>query len=407
MKTNSYAKAPIPAHVPPELVVDFDFWQLKNDTDDPFEHFTQLLVDGIPRIFWTPRNSGHWVFCRHEDIVVGLGDWERFSSSPGGIPARVGGPAQMIPVELDPPEHQRVRAVLAPKFSPAAIQAMKSDIRKRAADLIDRFAALGHCDFMTDFAGHLPTGIFLDLMGLPQQQLPQFMLWEEMAMRGTDQKRKELGYDLIYRYLNDFIVRKRENLGEDDIAGTLLRYRDREGHPFSHDEVVACCNLLYMAGLDTVMNTLGFIFRYLSSNAGARQIILRHPEQLQAIVEEFTRVFGVPAQTRRVREDMAFRDIEMKSGDPVLLPTMLANRDDAIYLKSDVLDFSREPKKVLTFGAGPHRCLGVHLAKIELAIAIEEWFKRIPEFTLDPSEEITYVTGHTLGIHNLPLRWDA
>ena len=394
----------VPKHVPEDRVVDFDFLTLESDTSDPFDHYTRLLKPGVPSIFWTPRNGGHWVFCRHEDIYEGYSNWERFTSSPQGIPNRPGGPAKMIPNELDPPEHQRVRSVLAPLFSPAAVNAMKADIRARSARLIEGFSERGRCDYMADFAGHLPTGIFLNLMGLPESELPQFMVWEDLAMRSTDQAEKERGSNAIYQYLNDFITDKRNHPG-DDVASALLRYRDQEGEPLMQEEVVAACNLLYLAGLDTVMNTLGFTYRYLATRPQAREAIRSRPEHLPAIVDEFTRAFGTPALSRRVRCDMVYKGVEMRAGEPVLLPTMLANRDDDIYPRSEALDIERHPKKVLTFGAGPHRCLGVHLAKTELVIALEEWFNRIPEFSIDPEQQITYVTGHTIGIHNLPLVW--
>lgn len=401
---NSPINTFVPTHIPSHLVVDFDFLHLDSESADPFAHFTRLLSRGIPPIFWSPRNGGHWVFCRHEQIFEGFSDWEHFTSSPQGIPNRPGGPAKLIPNELDPPEHERVRNVLAPLFSPARVAAMKSDIRARSAKLIDNFASLGRCDYMTDFAGYLPTGIFLDLIGLPIDRLPQFMVWEDLAMRSTDPVEKKRGSDSIYNYLNNFVNEKRVNLG-DDVASALLRYRDNEGKPLMQEEVVAACHLLYLAGLDTVMNTLGFTYRHLANNLKVRQTIRTHPENLPAAVDEFTRVFGTPALARRVRNDMVYQGVEMKAGEPVLLPTMLANCDNEVYPNAETLDLSREPRKVLTFGAGAHRCLGVHLAKTEMMIALEEWFKRIPDFTLDPEQQITYLTGHTIGIRNLPLVW--
>lgn len=398
-------KAPVPAHVPKTLVFDFDFWNLDTPTADPFEHYTRLEGAGAPPIFWSQRHGGHWVFCRYDEIFEGYRDWEMFTSSPLGIPTRPGGPAKLIPNEIDPPDHQKMRAILAPQFAPAAVRGMEPDIRARAAKLIDAFVDRGRCDYMADFAARLPTGIFLGIIGLPEDSLPQFMIWEDMAMRSTSQEEKERGSNAIYNYLNQFIEQKSGHLG-DDVASAMLRYRDASGKALLQEEIVSACHLMYLAGLDTVMNTLGFSYRHLARDPAARQYIRDNPGRLPEVVDEFIRIFATPSLSRRVRRDMVYRGITMKAGDPVLLPTMLSNRDPKIFTDPGQVKLDREPRQVLTFGAGPHRCLGAHLAKTELIIALEEWFRRIPEFTLDPAgDPITYVCGHTVGIHNLPLTW--
>lgn len=398
-------KAPIPAHVPQDRVFDFDLWNLDSPTADPFEHYTRLERAGAPSIFWSQRHGGHWVFRGYDEIFEGYRDWELFTSSPQGIPIRPGGPAKMVPNELDPPDHQKVRAILAPHFAPAAVRNIEPDIRARSARLIDAFVAKGRCDYIADFAARLPTGIFLGILGLPEDSLPQFMIWEDWAMRSQTQEDKARGYNAIYQYLNRFVEQKSNDLG-DDVTSAMLRYRDEEGRGLTQEEVVSACNLMYLAGLDTVMNTLGFSFHYLARNPHARQYVRDHPDRLPEVVDEFLRIFGTPSLVRRVRRDMVFHGVAMKAGDPVLLPTMLSNRDPKAFADPETVQLDRAPKQFLTFGAGPHRCLGAHLAKTELVIALEEWFRRIPEFTLDPGgEPVTYVCGHTVGIHNLPLSW--
>lgn len=417
---NALPTAAIPSHVPPELVFDFDFWHLDSATADPFEHFTRLEKRGAPPIFYTPANGGHWVFRRFDDVFEGYRNWEAFASFPAGIPRRPAFPPVLVPVELDPPEHQQYRNILAPLFAPAAVRAREEKIRGVAARLIDAFAERGHCDYVGDFSAKLPTGIFLGILGLPEEELDQFLIWENMAQRPKDLEEKELGYQSIYGYLHRFVAEKRAanpdgQFEGGDVISVLLRHRhasgdssdNSSGHELDTETVASICNLLYLAGLDTVLNTMAFIFRHLARTPAARQHIRDNPDKLPMMTDEFLRFFATPALSRRVRHDMEFHGVLLKQDDMVLLPTMLSNRDPAAYDHPEQVDLTRTPKPYLTFGAGPHRCLGAHLAKTEIIIAIEEWFKRIPEFTLDESKPILTVTGHTIGLNTLPLVWKA
>lgn len=395
----------IPAHVPPALVFDWDFWKLPTPTTEPFSHFTDLPAKGAPPIFYTPRNGGHWVFCTYDLVYEGYSNWQLFSNYPTGIPRRPGGPDKLKPHELDPPEHTKYRQILSPLFSPLAVRNLEDHIRELAAGLVDAVADRGHCDFIGDFSAQLPTGVFLEVVGLPREELPQFMAWEEVAMRAPTHEEKAKGYEAIYAYLQRFVAEKAKDPGS-GVTGALLRYRDETGAPLSQEDVVASVNLLYLAGLDTVMNTMGFIWQYLAKTPEARRFIRENPDKIGGAVDEFIRYFAVAALSRAVRADMEFKGIVMKAGDLVLLPTMDANRDSAWLADADQVKLERERTQHTTFGAGIHRCLGLHLAKTEIALCLEEWFRRVPDFGIEAGAEIPTVTGHTVGINALPLVWN-
>jgi cytochrome P450 len=330
-----------------------------------------------------------------------------FTNYPNGIPAREGGADKLIPVEIDPPEHMKYRSVLAPLFAPPALRKIEPRIRQLVIELIDGFRARGRCDFATDISMMLPTSIFVEIMGMPLEDLPQILEYEHAFLRGPDEQARKKGADDILGYLVKFLNANEGYQGK-DLLGTLLNARDAEGVPWTKAEIYNSAFLLYVAGLDTVANMMSFIWYRLATDTAARQYVAANYERTNEFVDELTRL-GVPAvNARRVRRDCVYRGVFMKAGDAVLNVPTLANRDPDFFPNPDEVDFSRaNARQQVTFGAGPHRCLGAHLARTEIIIAIEEWFRRIPEFGLEPGAPLDAYCGNIMGFAHLPLAWET
>lgn len=397
----------VPAHVPPERVVDFDLFAVEPAIKDPVDKWQALLRDGAPAIFWSPRNGGHWTFLDYADIREAYRNYALFSNRDTPIPPVTNWPV-FQPQSVDPPDHAKFRSLLAPLFTPAAVRQLEGEVRSRAAMLIEGFAARGHCDFVADFSAQLPSGMFIHLMGMDEARVPEFVALADTFMRVNDAADKQRNVADIYAVLEGVIADQRREGTGDNILGALLRAREPDGAPFPHQEILNCVFLLFVAGLDTVTSTLTYIWRYLARTSAARDHIAAHleqPSELSDAVEELFRINAVSNIYRRVAKDIVYQDIVMKEGDKVVLPNTVANRDPKVFDNPQQIDLERRANAHVTFGLGPHRCLGSHLAKLEVIASLREWLPRIPQFRLDETAPLEIFAGPVMGFRTLPLLW--
>lgn len=396
----------VPAHVPPELVVDFDLFEVPPGLRDPLDKWRALAEGSIvPRIFWSPFNGGHWTFLQYEDIREAYRNYESFSTRHNSIPATEGWPV-LQPNGVDPPEHGKFRRLLAPLFTPAAVETMKEEVRRRARGLIDEFIAEGRCDFVAQFSAKLPSSMFIHLMGMDEARVPEFVELADFFMRVDDPAAKAKNVGDIYAVLNEFFEQKRQALG-DDIASVLLRARDATDSDVTREEIINCAFLLFVAGLDTVTSTLTYIWRHLATVPAARSHIAASlgTDRLGRAIDELFRVNAVSNIYRRVTHDMVYKGVTLRANDMVVLPNNVANRDPAVFENPTSIDLERKINAHVTFGLGVHRCLGSHLAKLEVTMALMEWLPRIPEFRVSPDADIKIFAGPVMGLRSLPLEW--
>ena len=405
MTAHRYFPGP-PDHVPLELIHEFDIYQFSPGVNDPLEQWGNLLASDAPRIFYTHHNGGHWVFLDYEDVREAFRNDARFSTFQTPIPPIEPYPV-MQPQGVDPPEHKKFRSLLAPLFTPAAVGKMQAELRRRTTALLEAFVDEGRCEFGRDFASLLPTGMFLYLMGMPEDRLTEFVKLAEVFMRSNDEAERAQNIQQIYDVIAEYLAWRSTRLG-DDLGSVLISARDEHGQPFDQQDVLNCGFLLFVAGLDTVTSTMTFIWRHLARNADARRELvgmIDDREKLTVAVDELLRIHAVPNIYRRVKKDMVYHGITMKENDRVVLPVSVANRDEKVFEHADEIDLHREVNNHLTFGAGPHRCVGSHLAKTEVTIALQEWLRRIPEFDVAADAQIRGHLGPTLGFSQLPLVW--
>jgi len=397
-----------PDHVPPERIVDFDFFAVPPGATDPTQSWHDLLRPEVPRIFYTPQNGGHWVFLDYADIVEAYRDHAHFSSHQASMPPMEHWPT-LQPVGFDPPEHNVFRRVLAPMFTPKAVREMTDELTRRAASLIDGFAAAGTCDFITDYAEKFPTSAFLHLFGLPEERLDDFLDLANTFFRTNDPAVKAKAIGSIHAEIDAFFREKQAAPGN-DIASTIVTARDDHGNPHPWADVVNCGFLLFVAGLDTVTNTMAYIWRHLATTPSSRAYFrdrLEDPEAFLRAIEELVRINAVSNIVRRVKDDYEFRGVQLRRNDRVALPNTVANRDPRTFRNPETIDLDREVNVHVTFGVGPHRCVGSHLAKREIMVSLQEWLKRIPEFELDRDQDPGAVFGGSvMGFRSLKLCWD-
>jgi cytochrome P450 len=394
-----------PAHIPPELVWNRSFDAFTAEGDDPFRALCRM--HDLPPLVWSPDASfgrPGWIATRHEVIGEAMMDFAHFSAERKGMIADLlGVNLRLNPIEIDPPAHHGYRRNLNPLFTPAAVRGIEAQVRATCRELIERFAANGACDFVHDFAVPFPTFVFLDLMALPRAQAADFLKWEDDLMRAAEPAQRVAAARAIYAYLEQHKARQvaapANDLNRGIVTGTF------EGRPLDHLEMMGMYYVLWVGGLDTVYSTLGWIMRHLATHPELQQRLRGDPALIPAAVEELTRAFAVVVTHREVAEDFTFHGAPLRKGDEINLPLALAGRDPALFDDPHSIDIDRKARH-LSFGTGTHNCLGVHLAKRELRIVIEEFLGRFRNIRLHPGEACRHHTGRTFGMDYLPLEWD-
>lgn len=302
----------------------------------------------------------------------------------------------LIPLNIDPPEHVGYRKLLDPLFAPRRIDALETDIAERVNHFIDAFIDRGSCDFTAELAELFPSSVFLGMMGLPWEELDTLVSMRDGLLRPGDstmtpEDRSAIQRDTaaqVYAYF-DAILDARAADPRDDIL-SLFASHEGEGS-LTRDEVLAICFVLLTAGLDTVTDSLTCFFAFLAQNPAHRRRIVEDPDVIPGAVEELLRwETPVPSVVRWAREDSILGGETIGAGNHVMVNLGAANLDPAVFDAPMEVRFDREVNRHLAFGGGVHRCLGSHLARRELRIALREWHRRIPDYTLPPEYEVTY-----------------
>ncbi len=398
----------VPAHVPPHLVRDFQLEALPGMERDS----VQAAVDAVrggPEIFYglgARRDQSAWVVTTHDLIREVYQDAQLFSSHENAnFSALVGETWALLPLEADPPHHAGWRMLLNPIFAPARMKTLEAEIEVLAHKLIDDALARGEADFATEFAAIYPIQIFLRLFGLPLEETDNFVDWENDLLHSMTMEGRQRGARNIIGYLRK-VIDERRGAATDDVI-TYVANLQIDGRPVTDDEALGIAILLYAAGLDTVASMLGFMFKHLAEHPADQQMLRDDPALIPNAIEELMRAYPIVVSGRKVTRDVEFHGVQMKAGDLVTLATMLAGRDAAEFENPDKVDLRREKVSHITFAAGPHRCVGSHLARRELRIALEAWLKRVPPFRVKAGETpVTHGIG-VFGVYHLPLVWDA
>jgi cytochrome P450 len=407
--------ADIPPHIDPAHVIDYDVFGDRRFYESGDLHLgLQKLAEETGRgIFWTPHNGGHWVINDHALLFEAVRDPDIFSSnnkpvSDGSMimipPMQGGGEPRFVPVSIDPPEHGIYRAPLMKAFAPSAILKLEGSIRVLASGLIDGLAPLGRGEFLNAVAEPLPVTVFMKLMGMPLERLGDFRAW--MAdMISDETARRASAFANVDRAMGELIVARRAER-RDDLISQLLD-SDLGGRPPSMVDMQSYCLLLFTAGLDTLVNAFTFGMYHLARHPELQERIRSDRSLIPAFIEESLRRYAVVMPPRIVERDAEFAGVQLKRGERVLLMLPAGNLDPEAFPDPLTFDIDREDKRHMTFNSGPHRCVGSHLARLEMRVFFEEWFKRMPTVHPDPEEAPTYRPGLNLSICKLPLVWDA
>lgn len=377
-------------------------------SDDPAAAYARLRNE-CP-VARTPGLTGDmtvWI-STYDDALWALKHPEVFSS--GAEAVDIGQSHDLIPLQVDPPLHTSYRRFLAEWFNSRAIAPLEPEVRKLVNERLDAFDTRGSCDFHADFATPLPSTVFLAMMGLPQDDLDALLRWRDdiirpaVDMEEAEAVRARTGAEITAYFdaqIDDLRAAPRPGFWSD------LVNTDFEGRQVTRGELLGMAFLLIIAGLDTVTATLDCMIEYLAEHPERRRELVERPELTTDAVEEMLRALSpVQLVPRLVAQDATIGGVDVKAGDHAIVVIGAANLDPATYDEPDDIDFERQRSINLAFGGGPHLCLGINLARLELRVALEEWHRRIPDYSIPPGTVIAHSPGIRQADH-LPLVWDV
>lgn len=346
---------------------------------------------------------------KHSDVVEALRTPDVFSS--GFDAVQIGQVRPLIPLQIDPPDHQVYRKILDPLFAPKQVALLEPQIRELAGRLVDAVVDHSGCDFNHAIAEPYPSTVFLKLLGLPVSRTQEFLDLKNGIIRPPASSTKERDEMVrrtaqrIYEVLEEVIDARTETPEDDFISGFLTAEID--GQTLTRNDIVDICFLFFLAGLDTVAASLDCMLAFLARHPQHRQQIVDDPTLVPHAVEELLRwETPVPGVVRMTTRETELSGCPIPAGKQVVVLLGSANTDEAFWERADEVDFHREVNKHLAFGGGVHRCLGSHLARLELRVLLEEWHRRIPDYEIAPGVELDYSPG-LRQIDPLPLVWDG
>ncbi len=392
----------VPAHIPQSLVFDFDHFSAPEVQKNPHQSVSELLHKNAPEVFYTPRNGGYWIVTRAEVAVDMLRQVEKFSSAPEYNHFKAFSPP-MLPVQADPPDHTEYRRILNPKFAPRPVQLLEASVRQLAREIIDDVYPRGRCDFIEEVAERFPVTIFLRIAGAPLSDRARLVKIAVKYTRSPSFEDRQAAISEMAAYLREkYLERARDP--KDDLLTQLTqaKFPNRE---LSELEREGLGVLLFFGGLDTVKSVLSFVVSYLAQHPDDYKKLVDNPDMIKTAMEELMRVSGVSTPERGVTHDLEYRGIPFKKGDRIVFLTQLWGIDDQEIENPYKVDFGRAVSQHYSFGAGPHRCIGSHLARLEFRVFLEEWTRTIKTFGVENNAEVKTAGGVVWTPVALPLAW--
>jgi cytochrome P450 len=401
--TDSPATVPVPAHVPQDKVVDFNRFTAPELQRAPHRNVHRLFKT-LPPVFWTPHNGGHWMVANSALAMQMLKRPDLFSSNPTHNKMMQRSP-RTNPNQYDPPEHTEMRSIIAPFFERNTMPDLEPAIRAHAARLIDDVIPRGKVEFLSEIAQRFPVEIFLTMAGAPLSDRDRLLRHVEGYTRAPALEDRLAALralaDDLRSYLDERLLVPRSDILSAVAQGTF------QGRTLDEDEKLGMAALLFLGGLDTVAAMLSFIMAHLALHPDNYRRLRDDPDILPRAVHELIRAHGVATMERAAAQDMEFEGHVFRKGDRFVFATQIYGLDNPRIEDPLKVDFDRKMAPHTIFGGGPHRCIGAHLANLEITVFLEEWTRRFESFSIADNEEPAAFSGIVWSPVAVPLRWTA
>jgi cytochrome P450 len=383
-------------------------------------HPTLARARRLCPIAHSDQYGGYWLATRYEDVLTIAQDWETWSNElgitvphmgpSGGSGGSGGSDSQrplILPVGIDPPLQRTFKRLINRYFTPAAVAPWEDDTRALVTRLIDGFAETGTCEFMEAFARPFPGLAFFDLaLHAPADDLDQVNAWATVAS-STHLPESRDGIMQLAMWIAEFVKRRREEGPRGDVVDAVMD-ADIDGRPITEAEAIGTIHLLILGGLETTAGVLGMAMQRFCEHPEIPELLRAHPELIPDAVEELLRLDGsFIAIGRTARHDTTLGGREVKAGERVIIYWASANRDEAEFTDPDDFDLTRAQNRHIAFGAGPHRCAGSNLARMNLRVALEELLRRLHDIRLQPGADIQFHSTFNRAPLTVPITFTA
>lgn len=381
--------------------------------EDPYPLYARLRAEAP-----VYRNDAldFWALARHADVLAAFKDAQLFSNAFGVSidPASYGPHARLGTSFLatDPPEHTRLRGLVSRGFTPRRVRALEPRIRELAVMHLDRLVGAGSFDAVTEFAGKLPMDVISEMLGVPGADRDALRGWADLLVHREEgvldlPPEGAAAFGRIRDYFRALIEDRRRKPGSDLLSALLALESESEGgasEPFSESELLAFCNLMIVAGNETTTKLIANALYWLDHHPDQRRVVASDRGRIPDWVEETLR-FDNSTQMliRTLTGDVEVGGRVLEKGGRVLLLVGSANRDEAVFERPDAYALGRDCSRMLSFGQGTHFCLGASLARLEGAVALEEWWRRFPDYRVERDAAVRVHSVNVRGFAKLPV----
>jgi cytochrome P450 len=363
-------------------------------------------------VFWNETDDGgYWVLTRADDIREVFQNPAVFRSDSIVVDSP-DQPFKWIPGNVNPPTHVQYRQILNAAFGPRPVARIEDRIRMYARMAVEDVADAGGAEYMSEVAGVFPARVFLEVINQPWEEGARFAALADKIFNGlfgiaghTMTDTTDAMAEIRAYFVDQIEDRRRHPLDPESDFLSFVMSSSIEGQPISDDDILNICNQLVLAGLDTVKSQLGYTMLHLATHDADRAWIVADPSIIPSAVEELLRAYPLIADGRKVGEDIDFHGTPMRKGQMVLLPLVSATLDPRAFDDPESIRLDRTKNNHLAFGAGPHRCMGSHLTRLEMRVMLEEWHRVIPEYHLAVPRSDVLERGGQLSLRSLPLTW--
>jgi cytochrome P450 len=356
--------------------------------EDPYPIYARLRAEAP---VYRNAKLGFWALSRHADVLAAFKDWQLFSNRNGvsldldAFHERA--ETTMSFLAMDPPRHDRLRALVSSGFTPRRVQALEPRIRAMSIAYLEAVLEHGACDFIADFAGKLPMDVISELLGVPESDRAMLRTWADLVVHREEgvQGLPPAAAESALRMLHYFtqVLAERKRSPRDDLTGALLA-AEIDGDRLSEREIIGFLFLMIVAGNETTTKLLGNALYWMARNPEQRALLRSDPALVLQWVEETLRYDNsTQALARVVTRDVELHGEKLRDGERVVLLVGSANRDERVFDAPERFDLRRDTRASLAFGQGTHFCLGAALARLEGRVALEELWKRIPDYEVD------------------------